>query len=178
MKIKECIKLAGVLLNLGDVLKSTTLTDTDKLLVRCANNCINEIASEYLPLTDEKTVKASGGKIMYSALGTTIYDVVDVKFEDKKAEYELMPSYIKVEKDGNYSVKFCYCPGALTAEDNVPMPLLITDRVIAYGIAAEYMLINGFYEEAVAFDRVFKDALIRAAYGKRERRVKSRRWLI
>ncbi len=178
MKIKECIKLAGVLLNLGDVLKSTTLTDTDKLLVRCANNCINEIASEYLPLIDEKTVRASGGKIMYSSLGTTIYDVIDVKFEGRKAEFELMPSFIRVKKDRNYTVKFCYCPSELTAEDNVPMSLLVTGRIIAYGIAAEYMLINGFYEEAVTFDRVFKDALIRAAYGKKERRVKSRRWLI
>lgn len=178
MKIKECIQLAGVLLNLGDVLKSKTLTDTDKLLLRCANNCLSEIASEYLPLINEKTVKASGGKIMYSALGTTIYDVIDVKSEDGKAEFELMPSFIKVEKDGEYTVKFCYCPGELTEDDDVPMSLLITDRVIAYGIAAEYMLINGFYEEAVTFDRVFKDALNRAAYGKKERRVKSRRWLI
>lgn len=178
MKLKDCIQLSGVLLNLSDVLTSKSPTDTDKLLLRCANNCISEIACEYLPLIDEKKVNAKDGKITYSLLGKTIYDVINVTSEDKKVEFELMPSYIKVEKDGEYTVKFCYCPSELQADDEVPMPLLVTERVIAYGIASEYMLINGFYEEAMAFNQVFKDALVRAAYGKKEKRVKSRRWLI
>lgn len=174
MKLNECLQLAEKLLDGAD----KNSPDEADLLLGCANNCLSEIASEYLPLVAEKTATAQDGKIPYSQLGETIYDVTEVRRENEKADFELMPSYIKVKKDGEYTVKYCYCPGELSPSDDVPFGTNITARVIAYGIAAEYMLIKGFYEEAVTFDKVFKDALVRASYGRKERRVKRRRWLL
>lgn len=178
MKIKDCIVIASQLLNLGEDHQGKTSAETDKLLLLCANNCLDEITSEYFPLIQEKSVKASDGKIPYSLLGETVYDVIHVKKGSDKVDFELLPTHIKVAKEGEYTVKYCTSCGKLDAEDEIPISLHITSRVIAYGIASEYMLINGFYEEAVTFDKLFKDALIRAAYGRKERRVKSRRWLL
>ncbi len=178
MKLKDCIMMAAQLLELGDVLKEQTPTDVDKLLLLCANNCLDEITSEYLPLIQEKKAMAKDGKIPYSLLDETVFDVIEVRHENKKVDFRLLPTYIKVDKDGEHIVKYCTRCSLLGAEDEVPVSLLITPRVIAYGIASEYMLVKGFYEEAVTFDGLFKDTLSRLASGKKEKRVGRRRWLL
>lgn len=170
MKLKECIALAVSMLDVNE-------EESAGLLVICANNCLDEITSEYLPLKCEALAQANDGKILYSDLGE-VYDIVSVTKNGKKVDYELMPSYIKVNKDDVYSVKFCCRPPTLTPEDDVPNINRLTARILAYGIAAEYLLIKGFYDEAVTYDQRFKDALKRAAYGSGEKRIKLRRWLI
>lgn len=177
MKLKECISLAASILNLDGVLSSSSLTDTDKLLIRCANSCLDEIASEYLPLKTEKEVYSTNGQIPYSLLGEAIYDVIGVSKDGAKVKYELMPSYIKVDKDGRYTVRFCTRPPELLPDDDLPIWLHLSPRIVAYGTAAEYLLFSGFYEEAVTWDQRFKDAIARAAYGGGEKRIKLRRWL-
>ncbi len=176
MKIKECIQLAAEALNLDATLNGQS--ETDRLLLRCANNCLDEITSEYLPLMSEKTVQSKDGRIAYSELGTAVYDVKWVKKDGNKVKFGLMPSYIDVSCDGEYEVMFYTRPEQMTLSDDVPETLHLTPRVISYGIAAEYLLVSGFYEEAVMYDRRFKDALVRLAGGDAARRVKRRRWLL
>ncbi|MBE5730755.1 MAG: hypothetical protein E7350_02230 [Clostridiales bacterium] len=178
MKLRECIELAAIALNLGDVL-GRELTDTDKQLIACANNCIDEIASEYLPIKKEKTVAAEGGLIAYSLLDEAVYDVLEVR--DKKGnavEFCVKPSHIQVEHDGEYTVCYCTRPPVLGVDDEVPIALKLSPRILSYGIVAEYLLCGGFYEEAVTFDARFKDALKRATSGFKEKRIKLRRWLL
>lgn len=176
MKIKECIQLAAEALNLDATL--TGKSDIDRLLLRCANNCLDEITSEYIPLKEIKTVTAKDGRITYAQLGTAVYDVTEVKRQGVKENFELLPSYIVVKSDGEYEVSYYTRPNTLTLSDDVPISLHLTPRVISYGIAAEYLLISGFYEEAAMYDRRFKDALIRLTGGDKNRKVKRRRWLL
>ncbi|MBR2970192.1 MAG: hypothetical protein IKC48_00100 [Clostridia bacterium] len=178
MKLRESIELAAAALNLSDVL-GRELTDTDKLLITCANNCIDEIASEYLPIKKEKTAWAVGGKIAYAELDQTVYDVLELR--DKRGnvvEFSVMPSHIAVEQDGEYTVRYCTRPPILGADDEVPVTLRLSPRVLSYGIVAEYLLYGGFYEEAVTYDARFKDALKRATSGNGEKKIKLRRWLL
>ncbi len=176
MKIKDCMQLAAETLNLDATL--TGKSDIDKLLLRCANNCLDEITSEYIPLKSEKKVKTTGRRISYSELGSAVYDVLWVKKEGVKVEFELMPSYISVASDGEYEVMFYTRPATMTISSDVPVSLHLTPRVISYGIAAEYLLISGFYEEAAMYDKRFKDAIIRLAQGDTAKKVKRRRWLL
>ncbi|MBR2967469.1 MAG: hypothetical protein IKC35_01665 [Clostridia bacterium] len=178
MKLKECILLAASALNL-DVAFDEQLTDTEKLLIRCANNCLDEITSEYIPLKCELTVQSSNGSIPYSLISDTVYDVISVTdINGARVRFSLMPSRIKVDKDGAYKVIYCTRAPTLQLEDDVPIELHLTPRIISYGIAAEYLLVTGFYEEAVTYDTRFKDALKRALSGHGEKRLKGRRWLI
>lgn len=176
MKIKDCIQLTAEALNLDATL--TGKSDVDKLLLRCANSCLDEIASEYIPLESETKVKAQDGLIAYSKLGTAVYDVVEVKKDGANVKFELLPTHIRVEKDGEYEVKFYTRPATMSISDDVPIELHLTPRVISYGIAAEYLLISGFYEEAAMYDRRFKDALNRIVAGDGAKSVKRRRWLL
>lgn len=176
MKIKDCIRLAAEALELDATF--TGKSDIDKLLLRCANNCLDEITSEYLPLKNEAKVRSEKGRIAYSQLGTAVYDVIWVKQNGVKVKFELFPAHIRVESDGEYEVCFYTRPEPMSMDDDVPTELHLTPRVISYGIAAEYLLISGFYEEAVMYDKRFKDALIRLNSGDGAKQVKRRRWLI
>lgn len=179
MKLKEGIILAASALNLDGVLADDKLSDTDKLLIRCANNCLDEITAEYLPLKCDLKVTATGGSIPYSLLGETVYDVLSVTdAQGNKVKFELMPSRIKVARDGEYTVRFCTRAPQLEPDGEVPVQLRLTPRILSYGIAAEYLLVSGFYEEAVTYDTRFKDALKRAVFGGSEKKIRMRRWLI
>lgn len=178
MKLRESIQLAAAALNLSDVL-GRELNDTDKLLITCANNCVDEIASEYLPIKKQKTVTVKDGVIAYGELDETVYDVLDVRDNrGNVVEFCLQPSNIKVERDGEYTVCYCTRPPALGLDDEVPFELKLSPRVLSYGIIAEYLLFGGFYEEAVTYDARFKDALKRATGGFGEKRIRLRRWLL
>lgn len=177
MKLGECILLAANSLGLENVLSDKTQSDTDKLLVCCANNVLDEITSEYLPLKCEVTVSTSDGTIPYSELGN-VYDVVNVTKNGVKIDYSLYPSFIEVDGLGEYKVTFYARPNKLEPEDDIPVQLRLTPRIVSYGIIAEYLLVSGLYEEAVTYDRRFKDALNRLAYCNGEKRIKRRRWLL
>ena len=63
MKLKEVIEIC--LTYLGDedptISSSTKTTAKIKLLVKCANIVMKEIASDYLPLTESKTCVVKDG---------------------------------------------------------------------------------------------------------------------
>ena len=61
------------------------------------------------------------------------------------------------------------------AYPKLPLIEKIDARVIGYGIAAEYCIINGL-DDALLWDKRYKDALKRAARTVGERRVKRRVW--
>ncbi len=175
MKLKDAILLAAAALNVDGVLTGER-PETDKLFLQCANNCLDEIAAEYIRLEESKKVMATDGKIYYSELSETVFDIIDVRKDGTRVTYRLMPSYIEVG-EGEYTVRFCTRPLTLESDDDVPFPLKLTPRILSYGIAAEYLLCNGFYDEAVTYDKRFKDALNHSAYGKAEKRIRRRRWL-
>lgn len=175
MKIKECIKLAAEALNL----QTDESGEVEKTLLRCANNCLDEITSEYIPLKAEKTVTSTDKSVSYSLLGDTVYDVLKITDSSgREVEFSLMPSRIKVARDGTFNVQFLTRSPTLGIDDDVPVCLRVTPRIISYGIIAEYLLVNGFYSEAITYDTRFKDALKRSQSGLGEKRVKGRRWLI
>lgn len=178
IKLLDCVLLTASALNL-DAKFGEQLTDTEKLLIRCANNCLDEITSEYLPLKSEIKVKSTNGSIPYSHIADTVYDVVSVTdSKGERVKFTLMPSRIKVDRDDEYTVLYCTRIQTLEINDEIPSELHLSPRIISYGIIAEYLLVTGFYEEAVTYDTRFKDALKRAISGVRERKVKGRRWLI
>lgn len=178
MTLDECIIEAASMLNLDDVLTEPTLSETDKLLVKCANRCLDEIVTEYLPYEKEKEVESADGKIKYCLLDRDVYDISGVYDERGKVKYRLMPAYLEVERDGKYTVRYSAKLPPLTIGDEIPVQLRLTERIVAYGIATEYLLSSGFYDEAVTYDQRFKDALKRVAYGSGEKRIKTRRWLL
>lgn len=182
MKMKDAVMLAAVLLGLDDTaakLEQDELDTDGALLLRCANLVVNEICVDYFPLkTTSKLTSDGNGEIRYSDFPLPVSEVFkavnsygeSVPFRefydrlllDKNTEYEVTYSYILPEADINGEVSF---------------PERITARAVAYGIAAEYSVISQATDEALTWDRRYKDALARALRVAKEVRVRRRKWL-
>lgn len=185
MTIKDIIKTAAVFLNLTDVSEylggtvdnpsSATLASVDSL-TRLANLVISELAASYTPMTVTETVQTADGKIRFADLTYNITRILSVKNEfGQDAEFKLFPEYIKVF-GGEYSVEYEYMPANYGLTDSVGFNAKITAALLGYGVAAEYCVTQGRFEEAVLWRKRYTFGIERVVLPK-SATVKGRCWL-
>ncbi len=192
MLVKDVIKQAAFLLDKEALLQyldtpsedvSTAFTDeeiadfekTVNSLLRCFNIVENEVAIDYLPLTAEARMESEDGKLLFTAFARSMVSVLSVTDEyGNPVGYAVYPEYVKTQK-GKVVVTYSYAPEmkALTSESDFSR---IPERIFSYGVACEYCLIGGLYDEAVVWDKKYKDALLCAQSLSRPRVIRSRRW--
>ena len=186
MTVKEVLDCAAFLLGKEETqayLKQSEAESTPQvqreteLLLRCYNIVENEIALDYLPLTAEESFIAENGTIPYTAFSRFPVSVSAVTDEYGNAlPYYVFPEYLKV-RTGKAVVAYSYAPAVKSLSDECEYRTGVSARLIAYGVACEYCLVDGRYEEAVTWDKKYKDALLCAASAVRPRVVRSRRWV-
>lgn len=171
MTAGEVLDLAGTFLQEPKVSGRTT---GDPELLRMVNSVVSEICGEYFPL--RKTEEAeSGGEIPLSSLSERLRQVADIKKEGRRVGFRLLPFCIRTEA-GRVEVDYFYLPAAAEDEQSeLELSPLLDARAVALGVAAEYCLCSGLYEQALAFDRRFRDSLAALA-PHRERRLPERRF--
>ena len=147
-----------------------------KALLRAFNLVENEIAMDYLPLLAEEEMQSDTGAIHYSSLSREPVRVIGVWDEwDNPVAFTLFPDYLKTQP-GKVRVRYTYLPKEKTFQDESDFTLQASVRLFAYGVAAEYSLASGFFEEAAVWDKKYKDAIKAAYSAKPPRRIRSRRW--
>ena len=182
MTVKETILLAAELLGCGERVKEyfeekgETGKKEAQTLLRCFNLVENEMALDYLPLYAEDETQSDTGAIAYSAFGKAVVRVLCVRDEwGNKIPFRLFPDHLKTAP-GKVRVAYTYTPEEKGEEDSSDFVLQASPRLFALGIAAEYCLAAGLYEEAEIWDAKYRDAL-KAAYAAKPARVlRSRRW--
>ena len=181
MTLKNAIYYTAMLLQLDDTLSALENGEIDEealRLIRLANLVISEIATEYYPLKAEVIIKTNDeGEIAYDAFPTRPIEIYRAENGfGVSVPFSLLSDAVVMNKAGEYTFTYSYAPPLLELEDELPFPTKITERIVAYGTACEYCLISGMNEEAVTWDRRYKDAVTEAVYPKTEKRVKARWW--
>ena len=167
MTVKETVILAAEKLGLGARVRgflennASEGKEETETLVRCFNVVENEVALDYLPLRCEDEAESETGVIRYEG--------------GNAAPFKLFPSYLKTQP-GRVRIEYTYTPEKKTAEDKSDYEILASPRLFAYGIAAEYCLACGLFEEAAVWDKKYKDALTAAYRSRPSRVIRSRRW--
>ncbi len=186
MKLKEAVYYAAMFMQLDNVCAAIesggeadeeTAKETDRL-IRCANLVLNEAASDYLPLKVTERVSSSGLAVKYTDLNKPIIDLLAVT--DKSGKNVPIKQYydrITLPYEGEFDVTYSYAPETVGLEDELPYTERLGARALAYGTAGEYAIISGMTDEAVLWDKRFKDALGLASAVKREMKLPKRRWL-
>ena len=186
MTYNDCIKIASLYLedsDLYDFLNGRGM-DSDKMQKKIKQLCsfveliANEISCEYFPITKTEKITAKNGWIEYERLSEIVVDVRSVKKNGVKVNYDLFVTGVEVDEDGEYEVCYEYSPKNFMGDPSEKIDLYgrITPRVVALGTVAEYCLANGRYEEAITYDKAFKDALIGVEKCRGKLKVKGRRW--
>ena len=182
MTVKDCMKLAAAELGVEDALEgyfndSINAGRAGKMLLQCYNLVENELALDYFPLTAEDEVQTNTGVVEFSALSygaTKIWAVTDGNGEAVK--YRLFPKYVKTQP-GKVKIRYSYAPGEKAEEDECECAAAVSKRMIAYGMAAEFCLLTGLYEEADTWDKKYKGAIEAAYKGTPCKRISARRWV-
>lgn len=186
---RECISAAAEFLGLGDMASAlaagteSELSESDKkeldLLVGCAGFVVHEIASEYIPLFKKESVAAKNGFVDFSRLEKTCLDVVCVRVGNVKKRFKPVRGGIEIFGgfSGSAEMEYSFAPATAEIDESLEWgDGKVSARLVGYGIACEYCIINGM-SEAVMWDKRYKDALSAANRTKAEMRVKIRRWI-
>lgn len=185
MTIKEVMLTSATFLQLDETYKVIESGKVDgdeesELLLRCVNLVVSEIANEYYPLKEKSVVEANGnGEIFYEDFPKTPYDIYKVVNESGiSVPFTRYHDRLIVPRVGKYEIYYSFVPAFLSLSDELPFPEKVDARVVAYGVACEYCLISGMTEDAVVWDKRYKNALTVASFPYGEKRVKTRRWLL
>ena len=187
MKLKTAVYYAAMFLQLDAVCSALeseseeydeTIKDEIDRLVRCANLIIGEAASDYVPLiVHERLTADENGEIPYSALSKSIIDLYSVK-NSAGASVPVRQYFDRMvlPHAGEYEIEYGYMPGKIGLDGEIPFTERLGARAIGYGIACEYCIISGMTDDAVLWDKRYKDALHLAETKKTEKRLPGRRW--
>ena len=182
MKVKDIMIKAAVLLGNSDAVQAylagtaTGGRAQAELLLSCFNLVENELALDYIPLVKEESFTAADGRIAYSSFSSSVVRVLEVRNENGASiPFRLFASYLEVDEE-NAIVRYAYTPTEKTAEEESEFLSGVSERVMAFGMAAEYCTALGLYEDARVWDKKYKEGIEAARGLGKKKRMPSRRW--
>lgn len=186
MTVKEIICDALLLLGRSDVAEEYVqgnALDVEKqqavkTLLYCFNAVADELARAYFPLKARESVKVSGGIISVFGLKQKPVRILSVESGGRNVEWNVYPEYIRVNAD-EVVVEYEYCPEEKEEKDDAIFgDVIVGARMVVYGMAAEYCLINGEIESANAWESKYRQEIDKALSSQKVRgRIPPRRWV-
>ncbi|MBP5242834.1 MAG: hypothetical protein J6Z36_03995, partial [Clostridia bacterium] len=110
----------------------------------------------------------------FARLPVSVLAVTDER--GNKLPYTIFPEYVKTVK-GVVAITYTYAPENKAISGNSDYGGRVSARLLAYGVASEYCLIAGLYDEALSWDKKYKDALLCACASNKPHVIRSRRWV-
>lgn len=169
MTVKEIIKTSATLLGREEVVKyidggqgdADTLSKVN-VLTRLINLVINELAGSFIPMIKSEEISVLNDKIYYKDLSENLLNIVSVTdMHGNEISYEKKHEYIAVNLK-NAIVEYEYLPANYGLEDSVGYEEnQVSSRVLAYGLAAEFCITEGAFDEAVMWHKRYADGIER-----------------
>lgn len=166
MQVREVLIAAAGMLGRTDIacfLKRGIGSDLNALegeieaLLRCYNLVETEVALHYRPLRRIETLRSADGKIHYSRLSKRPVKVEKVTKDGVSVPFAMLVETLQTAS-GEVEILYRYAPEHKT-EDGESEFSAGELRALALGVACEYSLCAGLYEQAVTWDRRYRDEL-------------------
>ncbi len=189
MKVKDILKLAvefvgerqllEKLQNQTDVQVQMDKDEQSKLdcFVRCFNLVNQEIASDYLPFLTKENVTIQGGIIAFDTLKKKIINVYEIK--DRfgfNLPFKVVSNCVEVGEKVK-SIVYSFLPEDIALEGEVEFFNGLSARIYAYGIASEFLLLNGLSADAEIWEERYKESLFILSRKRGEHQLPKRSWL-
>jgi hypothetical protein len=183
MTVREIIKIAATILQKEDLCgyigggeeTGELKKDLDRFF-ECYKLIIGELCEECLPTETSENFVSQGGKVNFADFSKTPLEIKKCYENGKEIGFKVFPTFLQTNAE-NVTVVYSFYPQFDTLDDDCPYSeSQLSARIIALGVAREYLLLGGLYEEAVLFDERFKDALATVVLKKNVGKIKARRW--
>lgn len=156
MKVSEVIELSALLLDIE------LTEDIRNNLVRCYNLVEQELATDYFPILEVDKFFHVEDKIYYKDFSRKPYMLKGIQdFHGDSVGFKLAPEYINLIKNyngGTFFVKYYYLPEDKELYSNSTYGAEYIS-ILKYGIAAEYCLANGNFEQAKIYNDKYKERI-------------------
>lgn len=182
--VKDVLKAAAALLGMENRIDAYLSGDADEEntrlvegLLGCFHFVESEIALDYLPLITEEEIVAKDGRIEYASLSNSVAYIAGVfDGHGNRIGAKRTAKFLEVPS-GKYLVRYAMIPKEKTLDDCCDYQTSVSERLLAYGVAAEYCLHKGMYAENAAWDKKYRSALCEIYRGKGGVIVKARSWI-
>lgn len=183
MNIKDVIKTSALLLNREDVVNYLNLGQGDletlstvNKLTSLVNLVISELASTYVPMIKVEQVVVKNGNVLYTNLSERVLGIVDVRDTNNvQLNFEVKANGIEVKAE-RVVVEYEFLPPNFDLGDIVNFSnARVDERVLSYGLIAEFCITEGRFEEAVTWHKRFVEELSLICCPKNVN-TKQRRW--
>lgn len=148
------------------------------ILLLCFNAVADELARGYFPLKTVQTLTSDTGSYMFADFPLVPYRIISVKSGGEKVAWKLRPLCIECDRP-SIDVEYEYVPQRKESDDEFSYPdTAVSELLVEYGMAAEYMLICGDAEASAAWESRYRAEIDRQLSARPVRgRVPPRRWL-
>lgn len=166
----------GVASNTNPTADAETLADVD-LFTTLANLVIRELAGTYIYMKATQNFTTNNKRIAYSSFTVSpveilaVYDAngISVSYKENREYLEVAFSSVSVE--------YAYIPSNYSLSQEIGYSEKeISITALSFGVAGEYCLATGRFDEAVMFRKRYSDAIEQFCLPK-NRKVKRRGWL-
>jgi hypothetical protein len=156
MRVSEVIELSALLLDIE------LTDDTRNNLVRCYNLVEQELATDYFPILEVDKFFRVEDKIYYKDFSRKPYMLKGIQdFHGDSVSFRLNPEYINLIKNydgGTFFVKYYYIPDTKELYSTCTYGAEYIN-ILKYGVAAEYCLANGDFEQAKIYNDKYKERI-------------------
>ncbi len=184
MLVKEIAALAAAIMGREDLEKAArTLAGEPhgelSSLLRCYNLVENELALDYFPLNKTETFLPHEGKLYYALFSCLPADILRAESDGKEVAFRIFPEYLLLSfpAQKEVSVTYSYSPKEKGWEDACEVAGRVSKRLLSFGVACEFCLSRGQFEESSAWEKRYRDALCAAHVNRRRLKIASRRWV-
>ena len=182
MTVKEAILAAAIELGIDSEVERYMLGSDDEgkekveLLLKCFQIVENELALDYIPLKAEDEIYSVTGNIAFDVLSRSAVRIIGITDSSgNDTTFKLYADHL-ITQTGKVKITYTYTPEKKTLDEESDFKLDVSPRLMGYGIAVEYALICGMFEEAAVWDRKYKEAIEAVYKARPAKRMSSRRW--
>lgn len=185
MTVCELILQLDDLLNLGvrsrldeseEIEQAMQNDNCCKTLLACCNLVLNGLYADC-----ELDVRSTVVESVNCFIDTSLFKMGRAKalVDSSGARVPFTYTYggLNVKRDGKYNLTYVRLPENLGFGDPIPANGKITDRILLLGVAAEFLRVEGDFNQSVSWNAKFKQALDSAFRSKSDARLPRRRWL-
>lgn len=146
------------------------------LMLNCFNLVNQEIASEYLPFLQKEEVDITDGVLRFDSLKRKVINIYEIKNRFGVSQrFRNYPNFVEVFGKGKWVV-YSFLPEDKAIDDEVEEFCGLTGRIYAYGVASEYLLVDGVSDDAEIWEERFKESLFVLSRKRGEHKLPTRRW--